>query len=46
MDVGEKFMRKVKAIIKYEFLNLRKNFIIIIMMLLSLFGLHQHEGKW
>ena len=34
-------MRKIKAIIKYEFLNLYKNFIIIIMMLLFLFGLQQ-----
>lgn len=34
-------MRKVKAIIKYEFLNLHRNLIIIIMMLLFLFGLQQ-----
>lgn len=34
-------MRKIKGIIKYEFLNLYKNFIIIIMMLLFLFGLQQ-----
>lgn len=34
-------MRKTKAIIKYEFLNLHKNFILIIMLLLFLFGLQQ-----
>jgi len=34
-------MRKIKAIMKYEFLNLHKNFIIILMMLLLLFGLQQ-----
>lgn len=34
-------MRKIKAIIKYEFLNLHRNFIIVIMLLLFLFGLQQ-----
>ncbi|KEH96981.1 membrane protein [Clostridium botulinum] len=34
-------MRKIKAILKYEFLNLNRNFIIIIMLLLFIFGLQQ-----
>lgn len=34
-------MRNIKAIIKYEFLNLYRSFIIIIMLLLFLFGVQQ-----
>lgn len=34
-------MRKIKAIIKYEFLNLCRNYILIIMILLFLYGLQQ-----
>ncbi len=34
-------MRKIKSILKYEFLNLNRNFIIIIMLLLFIFGLQQ-----
>lgn len=34
-------MRKIKSLLKYEFLNLNRNFIIIIMFLLFIFGLQQ-----
>ncbi|MDP4143346.1 MAG: hypothetical protein Q8936_02515 [Bacillota bacterium] len=34
-------MKKIKALMKYELINLHKNFILVIMLLLFLFGLQQ-----